>query len=347
MAALPTMTRFLVLAILLGAGIARAADPKSGPAEPPSRAQVIIVRQPDATVAFKPDPAKVRDMVRLGIQKVAGTNDSTAAWRSLVSTQDTVGLKVCSAPGPLSGTRPAVVGAVVQELLAAGLPARQLIIWDRKLADLRKAGFVELAAQYGVRAAGSSDEGWDEKQFYESPLLGRPVWGDLEFGRRGSGIGRKSYVSSLVSTQMTRIINITPLLNHNLVGVSGNLYGLAMDSVDNTLRFHGRSELFRAVPEIYALPVLGDRVALNIVDALICQYQGEETMLLHYSTVLNQLRFSTDPVALDVLSIQELQLQREAAQVPPLKVNMDPYQIATEVWIGVSDTNRIRITTVP
>ena len=36
---------------------------------------------------------------------------------------------------------------------------------------------------------------------------------------------------------MTKIINVTPLLNHNLAGVSGILYGLAIGSVDNTLRF--------------------------------------------------------------------------------------------------------------
>jgi len=63
---------------------------------------------------------------------------------SLVSTQDIVGLKVYSKPGPNSGTRPAVVSAVVQGLIAAGLPPKQVIIWDREEADLREAGFFEL-----------------------------------------------------------------------------------------------------------------------------------------------------------------------------------------------------------
>jgi hypothetical protein len=50
-----------------------------------------------------------------------------------------------------------------------------------------------------------------------------------------------------------------------------------------------------AVPEIYALPSLSDRVILNVTDALVCQYQGEHLPLLHYAKPLNELRFSTDP----------------------------------------------------
>ena len=70
------------------------------------------------------------------------------------------------------------------------------------------------------------------------------------------------------------------------------------------------------MPEIYALPLLGDRVVLNITDALIGQYEGGGRALLHYSAVLNQLWFSRDPVALDMLAIQELANERRAAGAP-------------------------------
>ncbi|HTD87763.1 MAG TPA: DUF362 domain-containing protein, partial [Candidatus Binatia bacterium] len=110
---------------------------------------------------------------------------------------------------------------------------------------------------------------------------------------------------------MTKIIQLTPLLNHNTAGVCGNLYSLAMGSVDNTARFEGETrQMATAVPEIYALEALGDKVVLSIVDALICQYQGEEQGLLHYSIALNELRLSKDPLALDILSLQELDWQR-------------------------------------
>ena len=254
---------------------------------------------------------------------------------------------VFSAPGPNSGTRPAVVAAVIQGLLAAGIRPTNVIVWDKEVGELKLAGFFELATRFGVRVAGGAQAGFDDKAYYETSLLGNLVWGDLEFGKKGDGIGRKSFVTKLASRQMTKIINITPLLNHNLAGVSGNLYSLAIGSVDNTVRFDVDADrLATAVPEIYALPWLSDKVVLNIVDGLICQYEGGEKGLLHYSAVLNQLRFSRDPVALDVLSIQELERQRRASTGPHAKLNMDLYNNAALLELGVSDPKRINIDTL-
>jgi uncharacterized protein (DUF362 family) len=284
-------------------------------------------------------------MVARGITTLTGKSSPSEAWLSLLSTQDTVGIKVFSEPGPNSGTRPAVVKAVIQELLAAGLPAKQIIVWDKHQTDLRLAGYFDLAQEFGVRVAGSAEAGYDEKTFYDTSLLGNLVWGDLEFGKKGEGIGRKSFVSKLVSTNMTKIINITPLMNHNEAGVFGNLFSLATGSVDNTARFESdHDRMATAVPEIYALPTLSDHVALNITDALICQYEGEERSLLHYSAILNELRFSRDPVALDVLSLEELNRQRELVKAPVVKFDPELYSNAALLELGVNDLKKIDIT---
>lgn len=323
-----------------GAELSASVDEKA------KRARVVIVREPGATVAFSPQADKVMPMIARGLTNLTGKATAREAWLGLVSTQDTVGLRVFSAPGATSGTRRVVVEAIVQGLIEAGLPPKQIVVWDKRLADLRQAGFFDLAERYGVRVAGSAEAGYDEKADpYETALLGQLVWGDLEFGRKGEGVGRKSFVSNLVSQQMTKIVNISPLLNHNLVGVSGNLWGLALSSVDNTLRFEtDLARLVEAVPEIFALRALSDRVVLNIVDALICQYQGGEKQLLHYSTALNQLWFSTDPVALDVLAIQELNRQREEAKAPGGKTNMmELYHNASLLELGISDPRRIDV----
>ncbi len=327
---------------------ALAAERTSAAAITPKRARVIVVQNAQATTAFNPQLEKIRDMVHRGLIHLTGQTTLETAWRSLVSTQDLVGIKVFSSPGAISGTRPAVVTAVVQGLLSAGLPPKQILVWDRHLADLRFAGFFELAEKYGIRVAGSAEEGYDEAAYYEIALLGRLVWGDLEFGKNGEGVGRKSFVSKLVTRKMTKIINITPLLNHNLAGVSGNLFGLSLGSVDNVLRFEMDPErLTTAVPEIYALPTLSDRVVLNIVDGLICQYEGEERSLLHYSTPLNQLRFSTDPVALDVLSVQELERHRQAVDPFLGKAYWEIYRNASLLQIGVSQPQHIKVEIVP
>jgi hypothetical protein len=98
-----------------------------------------------------------------------------------------------------------------------------------------------------------------------------------------------------------------------------------------------------AVPEIYALPALGDRVALNITDALIGQYEGGARGLLHYSEVLNQLWFSRDPVALDTLAIQELGRERRALDAPEFKPNLELYTNAVLLQLGVNDPAKIHV----
>lgn len=314
----------------------------------PAHARVVIVKDPEALDTFNARPDRVEAMVARGLTHLTGRATVAEAWRALLSTNDTVGIKVRSAPGPLSGTRPAVVEAIVKGLLDAGVPAQRLIIWDKRLGDLRLAGYYDLARRLGVRVAGSAEAGYDDTVFYDLPLLGRLVWGDHEFGKQGEGVGRKSFVSKLVTQEMTKIVHVTPLLNHNLVGVSGNLFGLSFGSVDNTLRLEAQPEqLAQAIPEIYALPALGDRVALNIVDALLCQYLGEERLLLHHSVKLHQLWFSTDPVALDVLALQELDRQRQAAGLATAKPKLDLYQNASLLQLGVSDLKHIEVDPAP
>jgi hypothetical protein len=308
--------------------------------------RVVMVEDRQATDDYQPDNARVLAMVNRGIGVLTGQPTPSGAWRSLVSTQDTVGIKVFSAPGAVSGTRPAVAAAVVRGLLNAGVPAGHIIIWDQHAPDLRAAGYLRLAAQLGVQAAGAEESGYDPTNFYnpDTAIIGHLVWGDLEFGKKGEGVGRRSFVSRLVSRRVTKIISIAPLLNDNESGVCGHLYSVALGSVDNTLRFEGDPDrLAVAVPEIYALPAVGDRVVLNITDALIGQYEGGDKGLLQYSEVPDQLWFSHDPVALDTLALKELERARHAFGASEFKINFDLYTNAALLQLGVNDPARIMV----
>jgi hypothetical protein len=320
------------------------------PAAPADHGRVVVVHDPAATDAFQPRPERVHEMVRRGMEKLTGKTNAAEAWSTLVSTQDIIGIKVYSTPGAGSGTRPAVVEGVVRGLLAANVPGKNIVIWDRQKSDLRLAGYYDVAERLGVRVDGAANAGFDEEAFYnpDVPIVGALIYGDLEFGRKGLGVGRKSFISKLVSKRLTKIINITPLLNHNTAGVCGNLFSLATGSVDNVRRFEvSPRRLADAVPEIYALPQLSDRVVLNITDALICQYHGEQHSLLHYSAVLNELRFSKDPVALDYLSLRELDRQRQAAKDAPPSQSLTNHirliENATLLELGTGEQEGLRI----
>jgi hypothetical protein len=312
-------------------------------------ARVVQVDGVGLQSAFLADDARVASAFDHGLLTLTRTTNLAPAWLSLVRTNDIVGIKVFSPPGPLCGTRPAVVAAIVRGLLAAGLPPRNIIIWDKHAEDLRAAGFFQLGAQLGVRVTGAVEAGYDENTFYlpDAPIIGSLVWGDSEFGKKGDGIGKKSFVSRLVSRQVTKIISVVPLLNENNAGACGHFFSLALGSVDNTRRFEGDPDrLSVALPEIYALPSVGDKVVLHVTDALLGQYQGGPAGFLQYATVLDQIWLGHDPVALDTLALKEIARQRRSFNVPQAKANYQIYTNAVLLQLGIDEPSRIQIETV-
>lgn len=312
----------------------------------PDRAgsRLVIVHDSRATDTFNPDSEVVYDMVRKGLRVWTGEADVKTAWRGLISSNPVIGIKVNAACGPVAGTRPAVAEAVIKTLLDAGYSATNIIVWDKWIADLERAGYRSMTDKYGVRLAGAVEAGYDESVFYENSFMGKLAWGDMEFKQNEEGTSRKSFVTKLLSNEITDIINVTSLLNHYRAGVDGNLTGLALSAVDNTERFTGSPErLATAVPEIMAMREVGDKIVFNIVDALICQYEGNSRELLHYSAVLNQLRFGTDPVALDVISALEIRRRRRAADMKIYGGHDKLYENAELLQLGRSTINDMRI----
>ena len=57
----------------------------------------------------------------------------------------------------------------------------------------------------------------------------------------------------------------------------------------------------------------------------------------------NQLRFSTDPVALDIMSVVELESQRKAAELPVRKTPRALFENAELLQLGVANPKRIVI----
>src|SRR5262245_34325472 len=83
------------------------------PSAPVAKARVVIAEDVNSIAAFNPRPDKVEDLINRGLLAFTGKATREDAWRSLVTAKDTVGIKVVSAPGANSGTRPSVVEALV------------------------------------------------------------------------------------------------------------------------------------------------------------------------------------------------------------------------------------------
>jgi len=97
------------------------------------------------------------------------------------------------------------------------------------------------------------------------------------------------------------------------------------------------------LPEIYALPSVGDHVVLHVTDALLSQYQGGPASYLQFSTELDQLWLGHDPVALDTLALKELAHERRTFNAPPAFANYQIYTNAVLLQLGISDPARFQI----
>ena len=143
--------------------------------------RINVIRDDASAIRWKIDKQRVDGMVEAGLLQATGSENPTAGWLSLVSPEDTVGIKVNAGPGQISGTRREVTDTVVRGLLKAGIPSKQIIIWDAKLEDLHKAKFDTLAKRHGVRLSGSMDAGWDESVVMDKAILGTLIEGDVGF----------------------------------------------------------------------------------------------------------------------------------------------------------------------
>ncbi len=87
---------------------------------------ILVVENVHATSTFTPQRGPVAEMMRAGILSITGKSTVPAAWLSLLTLQDIVGIKVCSAPGRVSGTRPEGCGSPgIPALIEAGIPPGQ------------------------------------------------------------------------------------------------------------------------------------------------------------------------------------------------------------------------------
>lgn len=269
----------------------------------------------------------VRRMVNSLVVRLTGCPDVAAAWRSLVSKTDRVGIKVAASGGAVSGTRPEVIDAIVEGLNAAGVPPSNIIVWDRNLRDLLAAGYHANDSRYHLRWV-DPVKGYDRKSQVSAPVLGRLIWGDSGFGNRagtrladvlstGDQLSSKSCYSAVLSSGITKIINVPSLSDSFLTGINGALANVTLPNLDNWRRFT-RAPAYGDpyLAEIYADAIIRDKVVITILDGLVMQYAGGPApnpgFLLDHFTLFA----SRDPVAIDATAMRLIDEARKPSKLP-------------------------------
>jgi uncharacterized protein (DUF362 family) len=316
---------------------------------------VCTTHDPDAIVSYKTDRRSVRAMVDRLILATTGQPDLARAWNSLVAPNDKIGIKISAAGGELFTTHHDVVTAIVDGLVAAGHPRSSIIVWDRSLQGTKEAGYKKSADGFELKSIAPRD-GYDPKATFTAPLLGKLVWGDVDYiSDRGKSeplsdtenTSDVSHFSRILSSEVTKIINVPVMSNSTTNGIAGCLYNVTIPNIDNWRRFaQGTGFGAESVAIIYANPVISQKVVLNIMDGLLAEYgggpQSQPNFAVHHAT----LYASKDPVALDTVALKRLEEWRSKASFPPIGRLASYVQTATTVGLGNSDMGRIEVKNV-
>jgi hypothetical protein len=329
--------------------------------------KVVAVQDARAMNEERVDGKVVAAMFEKGMHALTGKSLAKSC-KLFFDKNDVVGIKVNPVGAGLIATRLEVVDAIIGWLRRGGIPAKNIVIWDRFDYMLADAGFT--AARYpGIRIEGlqtmdeaaaegksQDDSRWlgadgrhvSEKNFdldayyfadveapQDKPYLNQHVFN-----------GKYSYFGKLVTRTLTKIINV-PVFKNTGNGISMATKNLGYGAVCNTNRLH-KPLFFNVCTEVLAFPALRDKLVLNVTDGLRAQYDGGPGPLAQATWFLNTLFFASDPFALDMTCHNLLLGKRKEMNV---KVNEHPMyseylRYAERLGLGIADPARINFTRV-
>ena len=336
----------LVLFCATASGLAQA------PQTAPTPSVVYAVHDPRAIKDYKTNSRVVREMVNRLVLAATGQSNVARAWGSLVSPNDKIGIKICAAGGELFTTHHDIVNAIVDGLAAAGHPRSSIIVWDRSLGGIKGAGYRPGVDGYRLQAIAPRD-GYDAKTVLSAPLIGKLVWGDFDytgditkvpFLSDTENTSNVSHVSKILSSDVTKIINVPVMSVSETNGIAGCIYNMTIPNIDNWRRFAQGSRFgAESLAEIYSNPLIAKKVVFNLMDGLIAQYAGGPQPQPNYAIHHATLYASKDPVALDAVAVKRLEEWRARESLRAIHPLASYIDFASQLGLGNSTPNRIEL----
>ncbi|MFQ5590667.1 MAG: DUF362 domain-containing protein [Phycisphaerae bacterium] len=289
-----------------------------------SKSRVVIARD-EALARGSLDAQRdlLRKLIDAAMQRVTDAADAAQAWRAVFAPGDRVGIKVNTLG---LSTHPAVVGAIVEGLRDAGLPAEQIVIWDRFDVELAQAGFTLNKAAGGVQCRGTDAEqiGSGYQRKVESS------------GRIGSCFSR------IVAEQVDALISVPVLKDHNLAGATlglKNFYG----AIHNPNKYHEHN-CDPYIADVVSHRFIRPKWRLTVCDGTRAQCNGGPAYHPGYAWQFGGLIVSTDVVAADAVAANILDSERTSRRLKSLvDEERPPKHIATAAarGLGIADLDRI------
>ncbi len=317
----------------------------------PTKSLVYFALEQDAMgLKSTPNFQVVSRMVEGLVCSETGKATPSAAWRSLVKPGDRIGIRVAAEPGPIGGTHPAVVRAVVEGLEKAGISPSDIIVWARRRQDLQACGY-DKEPGLNVRWV-EQGAGYDPAAVVTTAAIGKLVYGDLSFKESHNSladiIGPKdqlsdeSHLPMVLSRQVDKVINIPSLCDSYYTGVNGALAGMTIGILDNWRRFSKASGYGdSALVDVYGNDLIGKKVILTIMDGLVLQYAGGPYPSPANCVVYSTIFVSKDPVAIDATALRLIDEQRLVSKMPKASNDGGHVEEAAQQGLGNADEKMI------
>jgi uncharacterized protein (DUF362 family) len=285
---------------------------------------VIRVHRPGMLQRLFPDAQAAEEMVNLAVMTLCGTNDLEKAWRQFVRRDDRVGIKINALGGRFASTMKEVVDPIVKGVLLAGVPEKNIMIYDQYGGNMRQARYA-----------------WQEKPD-RLRVINHAVLGYEKELTRSPGGGRGNLAKTLKWT--TAVINVPVLKDHDLAGVTCAIKNMVCGSVESPPLMH--RQMHTALPHFYALNEIAGRVRLILCDGSFCQYEGGPKYNPSTRVAHDCVYATTDPVAMDTVAltvINELRKKNGYRSLEDVKRPASFLKVAEEIGLGVTNMARINL----
>jgi hypothetical protein len=245
-------------------------------------------------------PAALRQMLDASITRLTGVSDAREAWAALFSPKERIAIKVNTFRNSLIWTHPPLVKAVTDSLQDAGIPGKQIILFDYYDSELEKAGFTLNRGGEGVQCYGTQDDyvgGFDaagtplklSRILAESDaLINMPVLKSHMIA--GITFAMKNHFGSILSpesmhypveTKMAGLNAIAPIKDHTRLVIG--------DILEANLRYADYFPYWEADYKGNSIlmsfdPVAHDTVGLQILGKLLTDDGGNPKSLLSMAT---------------------------------------------------------------
>ena len=271
----------------------------------------------------------VRELLEHGMKELTGEKSLQAAWAKFIEPTDVVGIKINPSGAPACYSSPELVREIINGVHSAGVPLRNIVTYDRFGFEM-DLGSCQLFLPPGVRAIGVQDSRLDSSGYDANVYCQADFFGEWE---------TRSYLASIVSSGVDKIINVPTMKDHSASGVTGCLKNIAYGSFNNVARSHKAPYTFTnpLIGVMCSVEPLRSKVVLHIMDGMrMVWHGGPLTQNQDFIYQAGTLLVGTDPVAIDTIELEKIESKRREQGAPsiwdhnPRSITLNGYEFFTD-----------------